>query len=80
MGTLNQLVDGLTGLERILTTPIPFSYVHDLLEVSTACLIRGVPPQVLISFVGSDSFILLGIGEKMPAVVHRSSKTLLTVL
>ncbi len=24
---LNQLVDALTGLERILTTPIPFSYV-----------------------------------------------------
>jgi predicted membrane chloride channel (bestrophin family) len=25
--TLNQLVDALTGLERILTTPIPFSCV-----------------------------------------------------
>lgn len=25
--TLNQLVDALTGLERILTTPIPFSSV-----------------------------------------------------
>ncbi|PCH37039.1 UPF0187-domain-containing protein [Wolfiporia cocos MD-104 SS10] len=29
MNALNQLVDALTGLERILTTPIPFSYrVH----------------------------------------------------
>jgi ion channel-forming bestrophin family protein len=29
MNSLNQLVDALTGLERILTTPIPFSYsVH----------------------------------------------------
>lgn len=27
--SLNQLVDSLTGLERILTTPIPFSYVLD---------------------------------------------------
>ena len=25
--SINQLVDSLTGLERILTTPIPFSYV-----------------------------------------------------
>lgn len=27
--SLNQLVDSLTGLERILTTPIPYSYVFD---------------------------------------------------
>ncbi|KAF9261132.1 UPF0187-domain-containing protein [Marasmius fiardii PR-910] len=27
LNSLNQLVDSLTGLERILTTPIPFSYV-----------------------------------------------------
>lgn len=27
LNTLNQLVDALTGLERILTTPIPFSFV-----------------------------------------------------
>ena len=26
LNALNQLVDALTGLERILTTPIPFSY------------------------------------------------------
>src|ERR1700710_2563225 len=31
LATLGQLVDALTGLERILTTPIPFSYVrHDI--------------------------------------------------
>jgi len=29
LNSLNNLVDSLTGLERILTTPIPFSYsVH----------------------------------------------------
>lgn len=27
IAALNQLVDALTGLERILTTPIPYSYV-----------------------------------------------------
>ncbi|KAA1472691.1 UPF0187-domain-containing protein [Dentipellis sp. KUC8613] len=33
--TLNQLVDALTGLERILTTPIPFSYSVHLWAVTT---------------------------------------------
>jgi len=32
---LNQLVDSLTGLERILTTPIPFSYSVHLWVVTT---------------------------------------------
>lgn len=32
--TLNQLVDALTGLERILTTPIPFSYSSHLWMVT----------------------------------------------
>ncbi|KAG1720379.1 UPF0187-domain-containing protein [Suillus lakei] len=32
--TLNQLVDALTGLERILTTPIPFSYYSHLWMVT----------------------------------------------
>lgn len=32
--TLNQLVDALTGLERILTTPIPFSYSSHLWTVT----------------------------------------------
>ncbi|KAG0694488.1 Bestrophin, RFP-TM, chloride channel-domain-containing protein [Suillus ampliporus] len=33
-GTLNQLVDALTGLERILTTPIPVSYATHLRMVT----------------------------------------------
>jgi hypothetical protein len=32
--TFNQLVDALTGLERILTTPIPFSYSSHLWTVT----------------------------------------------
>lgn len=32
--TLNQLVDALTGLERILTTPIPISYSSHLWTVT----------------------------------------------
>jgi len=34
MTALNQLVDALTGLERILTTPIPFSYSTHLWTVT----------------------------------------------
>ncbi|KAI0266343.1 UPF0187-domain-containing protein [Gloeopeniophorella convolvens] len=34
IATLNQLVDALTGLERILTTPIPFSYSIHLWTVT----------------------------------------------
>ncbi|KAM6494853.1 Bestrophin, RFP-TM, chloride channel domain containing protein [Amanita muscaria] len=34
LGALNQLVDALTGLERILTTPIPFSYSFHLWAVT----------------------------------------------
>ncbi|KAI0067026.1 UPF0187-domain-containing protein [Artomyces pyxidatus] len=34
IGALNQLVDALTGLERILTTPIPFSYSVHLWSVT----------------------------------------------
>lgn len=29
LASINQLVDSLTGLERILTTPIPFSCVQN---------------------------------------------------
>ncbi|KAL0959299.1 hypothetical protein HGRIS_014563 [Hohenbuehelia grisea] len=40
LASLNQLVDGLTGLERILTTPIPFSYSIHLWTVTTIyCLL-----------------------------------------
>ncbi|KAI0674238.1 UPF0187-domain-containing protein [Trametes maxima] len=43
--SLNQLVDALTGLERILTTPIPFSYRVQLWSVTVLyCLL--LPFQV----------------------------------
>jgi predicted membrane chloride channel (bestrophin family) len=32
LGTLGQLVESLSGLERILTTPIPFSFVKNELN------------------------------------------------
>nr|GAT58757.1 predicted protein [Mycena chlorophos] len=41
---LNQLVDALTGLERILTTPVPYSYsIHLWVVVSLYCL--SLPSQ-----------------------------------
>ncbi|KAK1216396.1 hypothetical protein PQX77_021010 [Marasmius sp. AFHP31] len=43
--SLNQLVESLTGLERILTTPIPFSYsIH--LWVVTHIYCFALPPQI----------------------------------
>ncbi|KAH9849426.1 UPF0187-domain-containing protein [Lenzites betulinus] len=40
LNSLNQLVDALTGLERILTTPIPFSYRVHLWSVTVLyCLL-----------------------------------------
>ncbi|KAF9220379.1 UPF0187-domain-containing protein [Gyrodon lividus] len=43
--SLNQLVDALTGLERILTTPIPFSYsIHLWLVTVIYCL--ALPFQI----------------------------------
>ncbi|KAF8629523.1 hypothetical protein AX17_005649 [Amanita inopinata Kibby_2008] len=48
MMSLNQLVDSLTGLERILTTPIPFSYsVH--LWVVTILYCLALPFQIWTS-------------------------------
>jgi len=45
LSSLNQLVDSLTGLERILTTPIPFSYsVHLWLVTIIYCL--ALPFQI----------------------------------
>jgi putative membrane protein len=40
MATVGLLVDALTGLERILTTPIPFSYVN--LRSQTALYADGL--------------------------------------
>ncbi|KAJ7202053.1 UPF0187-domain-containing protein [Mycena pura] len=46
IASLNQLVDALTGLERILTTPIPFSYsIH--LWVVTALYCLSLPSQIV---------------------------------
>ncbi|KAJ7723661.1 Bestrophin, RFP-TM, chloride channel-domain-containing protein [Mycena metata] len=46
LASLNNLVDALTGLERILTTPIPFSYSIHLWVVTTIyCL--ALPSQIL---------------------------------
>ncbi|KAG9219911.1 hypothetical protein CCMSSC00406_0009514 [Pleurotus cornucopiae] len=43
--SLGQLVDSLTGLERILTTPIPFSYSFHLWAITTIfCLLLVRPP------------------------------------
>ncbi|KAF8347412.1 Bestrophin, RFP-TM, chloride channel-domain-containing protein [Amanita rubescens] len=63
---LNQLVDSLTGLERILTTPIPFSYSVHLWVVTT--LYCWAMPFQLWSTIGwwtipatiASSFIYFG--------------------
>ncbi|KAJ7080604.1 Bestrophin, RFP-TM, chloride channel-domain-containing protein [Mycena belliarum] len=63
LASLNQLVDALTGLERILTTPIPFSYSIHLWVVTTIyCLAlpsqivstmrwATIPATILLSFI-----------------------------
>ncbi|KAG1781157.1 Bestrophin, RFP-TM, chloride channel-domain-containing protein [Suillus placidus] len=63
LATITQLVDALTGLERILTTPIPFSYSIHLWSVTVVyCLALPfqvwstlkwitIPATVLASFI-----------------------------
>ncbi|KAI0254550.1 Bestrophin, RFP-TM, chloride channel-domain-containing protein [Lactifluus subvellereus] len=63
LAALNQLVDALTGLERILTTPIPFSYSTHLWTVTLVyCFFlpfqlwgtlkyKTIPGTVVASFV-----------------------------
>ncbi|KAI0330646.1 UPF0187-domain-containing protein [Cubamyces sp. BRFM 1775] len=63
LNALNQLVDALTGLERILTTPIPFSYRVQLWSVTVLyCLLLPfqiwsalkwltIPATCLLSFI-----------------------------
>jgi putative membrane protein len=63
MNAMVQLVDALTGLERILTTPIPFSYsVHLWVVVNIYCLLLPfqiwkplgwltIPATAIISFI-----------------------------
>ncbi|KJA27108.1 hypothetical protein HYPSUDRAFT_158134 [Hypholoma sublateritium FD-334 SS-4] len=63
LASLNQLVDSLTGLERILTSPIPFSYsVHLWVVTIIYCLALPfqiystlhwvtIPSTILLSFI-----------------------------
>ncbi|KAI9064729.1 UPF0187-domain-containing protein [Trametes sanguinea] len=63
LNALNQLVDALTGLERILTTPIPFSYrvqlwsvtvLYNLLlpfQIWSALKWLTIPATCLLSFI-----------------------------
>ena len=52
--SVNQLTDALTGLERILTTPIPFSYVfvqaYFPVSILMWCFLQVLDPPV----VGDD--------------------------
>jgi hypothetical protein len=59
LATLNQLVDALTGLERILTTPIPYSCVPEFARVlpdTDSC------PQIFSSSLDCDLDLLLLLG------------------
>ncbi|KDQ53931.1 hypothetical protein JAAARDRAFT_38904 [Jaapia argillacea MUCL 33604] len=63
LAALNQLVDALTGLERILTTPIPFSYsIHLWVVTAVYCLLLPfqiwntlkwltIPATALLTFI-----------------------------
>ncbi|KAJ7620988.1 hypothetical protein FB45DRAFT_928058 [Roridomyces roridus] len=48
LASLNQLVDALTGLERILTTPIPFSWPSQILATLGWVTI---PATILLTFI-----------------------------
>jgi hypothetical protein len=60
IAALNQLVDALTGLERILTTPIPYSSVH-LCSRNRRILI-GLS-QIFDSSLDCDTCLLLLFGR-----------------
>ncbi|PPQ98587.1 hypothetical protein CVT26_013770 [Gymnopilus dilepis] len=74
LGSLNQLVDSLTGLERILTTPIPFSYaIHLWVVTALYCLALPfqiystlkwvtIPATIILSFI---FFGFLAAGEEI---------------
>ncbi|KAJ3863304.1 Bestrophin, RFP-TM, chloride channel-domain-containing protein [Lentinula novae-zelandiae] len=53
LAALNQLVDSLTGLERILTTPIPFSYVLSLTppQIWPTLSWKTIPATVILAFM-----------------------------
>ncbi|KAI6112252.1 Bestrophin, RFP-TM, chloride channel-domain-containing protein [Pisolithus croceorrhizus] len=79
--TLNQLVDALTALERILTTPLPFSYsIHLWLVTVIYCLALPfqlwgtlgwvtVPATVLASFA---FFGFIVAGEEIENTIPRA--------
>lgn len=60
IAALNQLVDALTGLERILTTPIPYSSVH-LCSRNRRILMAA--SQIFGSSLGCDNCLLLLFGR-----------------
>jgi len=66
ISSINQLQDALTGLERILTTPIPFSYsIHLWLVTIIYCLALPLQIWPTLKFVtipatGTLAFVLFG--------------------
>lgn len=62
LNSLNQLVDALTGLERILTTPIPFSYVVQLLSFFRFAPLTAIH-QISCASLDRDPPVLLLAGE-----------------
>ena len=56
LSSLGQLVDSLTGFERILTTPIPFSYVNPKLFYS---LLLTIIEQLFDPPMGRYGLLLL---------------------
>ncbi len=53
MNQVHLLVDSLTGLERILTTPIPFSYSIQLWAVTSLYI------ALLVRFFGGEEHFLM---------------------
>ncbi|KZP32154.1 UPF0187-domain-containing protein [Athelia psychrophila] len=82
LAALDQLVDALTGLERILTTPIPFSYSVHLWVVTTIyCLALPlqiwdamgwltIPATVILAFI---FYGFLVAGEEIESKPHPNS-------
>ena len=56
LNALNSLVESLTGLERVLTTPIPYSCVPKYAQIGR---ILTATPKIFISSLGRDGHLLL---------------------
>jgi len=88
LSTLNALVDSLTGLERILTTPIPYSFSVHLWTV-TLLYCAALPFQLLktmgwVTIPGTAlvAFIFTGFvvaGEEIENPVRTSNLSLIPV-